>query len=392
MSRSPTSPGPRTSAPPSHGVLEVLPLPHPQGCRSWLIFDPERREAAGLDLHLDHAAWLAHTLRERGLKLRLVIDSHTHADHPSAAHKVASAFGATRVAHERAAHAGVTHHPKEGETLEIGRGALTVRHAPGHTPDHLVLELPGGVFSGDTLFIGSVARTDFLGGNAGELYDTLGRVFGPLPGATVLYPGHDYAGRIASTLEQERASNPWLKVGDRARFVAALSANPPPKPANMGDLLRFNRDNVALPVHISAADARARIESGAALSVIDVRTDPEVDAEMVPGSRQILLDTILDRVDEVRAIPAPRLLMCKMGVRAARAQAALAQMGVEGLVVIDGGIVAYKQAGGRVVPRKEGTVAPAGGSCSAGAPSPGGCSAPMPPGGCSAPAPEGPTT
>jgi len=365
---------------PTQGLLQVLPLPHVQGCRGYLIFDPARREAAALDLHLDQAAGLAETLAAHDLRLRLVIDSHTHADHPSASHKVAQAFGATRVAHEKAQHAGVTLHPQDGATLELGRGALTVRHAPGHTPDHLVLESPGVVFSGDTLFIGSVARTDFLGGNAGELFDTLGRVFGGLPGETVLYPGHDYAGRIDSTLAKERATNPWLRVGERARFIEALSANPPPMPANMGDLLRYNRENTPLPQRISAAEARERIEGGAALSVIDVRTDAEVDAEMVSGSRQILLDTVVARADEVRAVPAPRLLMCKGGVRAAKAQAALAALGIEGLVVIEGGMQAYKAAGGKVVPRKEGAVAPSGGSCSAGAPvAGGGCSAPPPP-------------
>ena len=367
---SPTD-APLAAARPTAGVLCVQPLPHAQGCRGYLVFDPERREAAALDLHLDQVRQAAEALAAQDLRLRWVIDSHTHADHPSAAAPVAQQFGAVRVAHERARHHGATHAPRDGEALELGRGALTVRHAPGHTPDHLVLETEGAVFSGDSLFIGSVARTDFLGGNAGELFDTLARVFGPLPGSTVLFPGHDYAGRIESTLAHERATNPWLKVGARARFVEALSANPPPKPANMADLLRFNREGLPLPTRISAAEARARIEAGAAVSVIDVRTDPEVDAQMIPGSRQILLDTVVARADEVRAVPAPRLLLCKAGVRAARAQAALAALGIEGLVVIEGGIEAYKAAGGSVLPRKAGACPPSGGSaCSAGAPPP----------------------
>lgn len=375
------------AARPTAGVLQVLPLPHPQGCRAYLILDPERREAAALDLHLDQGRAVLEALAAQQLRLRYVIDSHTHADHPSAAAEVARHTGAARVAHARARHHGVTHSPADGEALEVGRGALTVRHAPGHTPDHLVLATPGAVFSGDSLFIGSVARTDFLGGNAGELFDTLARVFGPLPGETALYPGHDYAGRIASTLAQERRSNPWLQVADRARFVEALSANPPPKPANMADLLRFNRDGQPLPARITAAEARERIEAGAAVSVIDVRTPAEVDAATIPGAHPIALDTVLQRADEVRAIPAPRLLLCRMGPRAYRAQAALHGLGIEGLVVIDGGIEAYVAAGGRVAPRTPGAQAPAAGpACSAGTP-PGACAAPPPSGACSAPPP-----
>ena len=361
---------------PTSGLLSVQPLAHAQGCRGYLIFDPERREAAALDLHLDQAADVERTLKENDLRLALVIDSHTHADHPSAAQKIATAFGARRVAHAKSGHKGVTVPPQDGETLPVGRGGLVVRHAPGHTPDHLVLETGGAVFSGDTLFIGSVARADFLGGNAGELFDTISRVFGPLPGETVLYPGHDYQGRTDSTLAKERAHNPWLKVGDRAKFVQALSANPPPKPANMNDLLRYNREGEPLPKRISAAEAKARIEAGAAGSVIDVRTDEELDAEMIPGSRHILLDTVFDRAEEIRATPAPRLLLCRLGQRAARAQAALASLGIEGLVVIEGGIQAYRAAGGKTAPRREGAPAPTGGSCAAGAP--GGCAASLP--------------
>jgi glyoxylase-like metal-dependent hydrolase (beta-lactamase superfamily II) len=373
---------------PTAGPLAVVPLPHAQGCRGYLILDPERREAALLDAHLDQVAGLAAAVNAQALTVRYVIDSHTHADHPSGAAGLAAALGAVRVTHPKAAHRGATHHPKDGEGLELGRGGLTVRHAPGHTPDHLVLETPGAVFSGDSLLIGSVARTDFLGGNAGELFDTLARVFGPLGGETLLFPGHDYAGRTESTLAKERVGNPWLKITDRARFVSALTANPPPKPANMADLLRLNRENTPLPTHVSAAEAKARIESGAAVSVIDVRTDAEVDAEMIPGSRQIRLDTLLERADEVRAVPAPRLILCKLGQRAARAQHALQHLGIEGLVVIDGGIEAYRAAGGKTAPRREGAAPPSSGGC--GAPAPGACSAPPPPsGGCSAPPSHG---
>ena len=213
----PTAPAPAVRS--TSGVLKVLPLAHAQGCRGYLLFDPAKREAAALDLHLDQAAEVAQLLKDNELALRFVIDSHTHADHPSAAQKVATAFGATRVAHEKARHKGAGHHPKDGEVLPVGGGGLTVRHAPGHTPDHLVLETPGAVFSGDTLFIGSVARTDFLGGNAGELFDTLGRVFGPLPAETVLYPGHDYADRPNAPLDHVRRTNPMLQAPDYQSFL-----------------------------------------------------------------------------------------------------------------------------------------------------------------------------
>jgi glyoxylase-like metal-dependent hydrolase (beta-lactamase superfamily II) len=117
---------------------------------------------------------------------------------------------------------------------------VTVRHAPGHTPDHLVLLSDGALFSGDTLLIGSVARTDFLGGDAGQLFDSLHRVTDDLPDETVVYPGHDYQGRTQTTLAEERTSNPWLGM-QREEFVRQLTANPPPQPASSPASAAFTR-------------------------------------------------------------------------------------------------------------------------------------------------------
>src|SRR5690606_19277181 len=129
---------------------------------------------------------------------------------------------------------------------------VTVMHAPGHTPDHIVLRTDAAVFAGDTLLIGAVARTDFIGGDAGQLFDSLRRVFDGLPDETIVFPGHDYAGRSTTTIGVERSTNPWLQMKDRADFVAQLTANKPPRPANMDGLLRLNREGVAIPASVSA--------------------------------------------------------------------------------------------------------------------------------------------
>jgi rhodanese-related sulfurtransferase len=80
--------------------------------------------------------------------------------------------------------------------------------------------------------------------------------------------------------------------------------------------------------------------------VIDVRTGAEFDAEHIPGSRLIPLDQIEKRVDEVRATPAPRLLMCRSGARAGMARSTLAALHVSGLTVVEGGVLAFSGAGG----------------------------------------------
>lgn len=328
------------------GALIVVPFHHPQGCRTYLVADPTSREALAIDVHLDLVQEVSARLEEEGWELRYVVDTHTHADHPSGSGALAAAHpNATRVAHADGHHAGVSLHPADGQQLALGERLISVRHAPGHTPDQMVLLTDRVLFSGDSLFIGGVARTDFLGGDAGTLYDSLQRVLDGLDDEVIVLPGHDYEGHEQTTVGAERMSNPWLAM-DRDEFIRNLTADPPPRPANMDDLLRLNRAGVEIPSAISAAEAAQIVRSGGATTVIDVRTGVEYDSEHIPGSRLITLDQLEQRIDEVRATPAPRLLLCRTGSRAEMARKTLANLDVAGLSVIEGGLEAYVRSGG----------------------------------------------
>lgn len=346
------------------GSLAVMPFLHPQGCRTYLVADPESREALVVDPHLDAVHETARQIGMRGLSLRWIVDTHTHADHPSGAGTLNRFAIATRVAHSNAGHQGVTHMPDDGEPLPLGDRQVVVRHAPGHTPDHLVLVSDGALFSGDSLFIGGVARTDFLGGDAGQLFDSIHEKLLTLDDDVVLYPGHDYAGRVESTIGAERANNPWLRIEDRDAFVERLTANPPAEPANMAALLRFNRNGTAIPPVVSAEEAARIVQGGGAGTVVDVRTLEEVRAAHIPGSIHVPLEAIHAHADEVRATPAPRLLLCRVGRRAEMARRMLAALGIDGMSVIDGGILAYAQVGGETA-GGDLRSASAGGTCSA---------------------------
>jgi glyoxylase-like metal-dependent hydrolase (beta-lactamase superfamily II) len=329
--------------------LDVIPFQHPQGCRTWIVRDQSAGVAIAIDVHLDFVESVKEFLKKGSLKLSYVVDTHTHADHPSGSMALATATGATRVAHRAGGHSGVTKHPEDQEVLRAGAIELLVRHAPGHTPDHMVLLGGKSLFAGDTLLIGGVARTDFLGGDAGQLFDTLRRVIDPLPGDTVLRPGHDYQGRLTSTLAEERASNPWLQMTDRKTFVENLTRNPPPRPANMDTLLRWNRDGAEIPERVSLGDLKEFIDAGGAASVIDVRTPVEWNTVHIDGSVLVPLDQLAQEADRVRMAPAPRMLICNTGRRAGLARVQLAAMGISGLSVVDGGVESYRDMGGQVV-------------------------------------------
>jgi rhodanese-related sulfurtransferase len=91
------------------------------------------------------------------------------------------------------------------------------------------------------------------------------------------------------------------------------------------------------------------VRKGGAGSVIDVRSGVEYDSEHVPGCVHVPLGELAARADEVRAAPAPRLLLCRSGPRATSARAILAGLGLGGLSVVEGGLEAYRAAGGATV-------------------------------------------
>ena len=367
----------KPAMPEAVGSLQITPLPHPQGCRGYVVVDPASKEAVVVDAHLDQAMEVAAMVSANDWNVRWLVDTHTHADHPSASAPLHKQLGATRVAHAKSRHVGVTHHPDDDEPLAIGDQQVTVRFAPGHTPDHIALVSDAAVFSGDSLFIQSVARADFIGGDAGQLYDSLQDVLLSLPDETILYPGHDYEGRIHSTIGQERSDNPWLQLADRDAFVAAITANKPAEPANMAALLKLNIEGTPIPPRISPHEAKRLVEEGGAGSIVDVRELEEIEAAHITGSRHILLNEILQRADEVRATPAPRLILCAHGVRAQMAAQALHSMGIQGLSVIEGGLAEYMRAGGEVVGGNLQSATGGGGCCAAAPPT--SCAAEPPP-------------
>lgn len=331
------------------GEPEIVPFAHPAGCRTYLIVDRPTGRALAVDVHGDLLDDVLGRVEREGWTLDAVVDTHTHADHPSASAEVARRTGAERIAHEAAHHRGVARHPADGEVLELGESEVVVRHAPGHTPDHVLLRTSDAVLTGDSLLIGGVARTDFLGGDAGTLHDTLHRLLDGLPDETRVFPGHDYQGRVSSTLGDERRTNGWLTMESRAEFVARLTDDAPPRPANMDALLQLNRDGEPVPAERPAAELVEVVRGGGARSVLDVRTAIELAEKQVAGAHHVELSELAEHLDDIRRMPAPRWLLCRTGSRARQAKTWLEERGVAALTVAAGGIEAYDAAGGELV-------------------------------------------
>lgn len=188
---------------------------------TYLVADGERGDAVVIDPSFGIEEVLQ-AIDERGVKVRYVLNTHSHQDHIAGNEDVRQRTGA-----KIAAHRNVPYRPDvalaEGDTIEAGRLRFSVLHTPGHTPDSVLYLFEGHAATGDTLFVGECGRTDLPGGDPSALYDSLfGRIV-QLDDATVILPGHDYGVTPTSTIGREKEENYVLKPRTREEFVRFLS-------------------------------------------------------------------------------------------------------------------------------------------------------------------------
>jgi glyoxylase-like metal-dependent hydrolase (beta-lactamase superfamily II) len=193
----------------------------PLDTNCWLVDDGEGGPLLVVD-PADEAQVILESLG--GATVEAVVLTHGHFDHLAAVAEVLRATGSTLLVHEAdapnitsAAGTGgamfgfdVVSPPaervlKEGDGISFGTASLEVLHTPGHTPGSICLYAPGHLISGDTLFAGSVGRTDFPDGDMSAMRRSIARLAG-LPDETRVYPGHG----PETTIGRERRVNPFL--------------------------------------------------------------------------------------------------------------------------------------------------------------------------------------
>jgi hydroxyacylglutathione hydrolase len=195
----------------------------------YLIGDEETQEGLFID-PADDARKLLAEAKSHGLnKIKYIVNTHSHVDHIMGNAEMVKKSGAKIIIHAEDAPAlsrtpssllemfGATASPPadivvtEGDAILVGKVSLKVIHTPGHSPGGMSLYVDGMVFTGDTLFVGSVGRTDFPGSSWDVLEASVRKKLYVLPEETVVFPGHNYGPTPTSTIQYERRHNPFVR-------------------------------------------------------------------------------------------------------------------------------------------------------------------------------------
>jgi len=202
----------------------------PESCTfTYLVGDRQARVVALVDpVHEQVERDLA---RVAALGLRLVhtIETHLHADHVTSGNELAERCGSLPVVHRDSHVACEALRVVGGDRVKIGAIELRVIETPGHTPESVSYLLEDRVLTGDALLVGTCGRTDFQGGDAGQLWDSVHERLFTLPDDTRVFPAHDYKGRTESRIGDEKKNNARL-LRSRAEFVALMEHLDLPRP------------------------------------------------------------------------------------------------------------------------------------------------------------------
>lgn len=309
---------------------------------SYLLVDPVTLQGVLIDPVQEQLERDLSLIKELGVELLYVLETHVHADHVTSAGRIRQQTGAKIVYSQAAEVKAIDVAIQDGETLKFGQQVITALSTPGHTNGCVSYVVDGMVFSGDTLLIHGCGRTDFQQGSAETLYDSISQKLFALSDEMLVYPAHDYAGRTVSTIGEEKRWNRRLGGGkSKAEFVQImnnLNLDLPKKineavPANMETGISFNPKRY-LHEEFSMVDLH---QAWQALPedalIVDTRSVAEFAGGHVPNARNIPFGDEGGYVDELKAFKRV-YLYCRSGRRAQTVFTNLSIMGLNNLVCV----------------------------------------------------------
>jgi glyoxylase-like metal-dependent hydrolase (beta-lactamase superfamily II) len=216
---------------------------------TYLIADPDTKDAALVDPVLEQVERDLKLLNELGLDLRFCLETHIHADHITGTGRLRELTGCQGIVPEHAEAGCADRFIRHKEVIQVGSIPVEAIATPGHTDSHMSFLVNGDrVLSGDALFIRGCGRTDFQSGDAGVLYDHVTQQLFTLPDNTLVYPGHDYRGQTVSTIGEEKRFNPRFAGKNRAAFIDLMNNLNLPDPKKIAEAVPANQQCGKVPV------------------------------------------------------------------------------------------------------------------------------------------------
>ena len=261
------------------------------GCASYLVGDESAGEAVLVDPAYAVEQYLE-AAKQEGVRIVRVLETHTHADHVSGHGRLALEHEIPVSVHP-AAEATYLHDPLEdGEEVAVGSVRVRCIHTPGHRPEHCCFLADSALLTGDSLFVGAVARPD-LAVEAREgaegLFNSLHRLL-ELPDDVRVFPGH-VAGSLcgtgmssdpSSTIGAERRGNALLALATVQEFVDEATGTAMPRPPNMVRIVELNRGPF-----LGASAPLEPVGSAGGATVLDVRPAADFAAGHVAGALNV---------------------------------------------------------------------------------------------------------
>jgi glyoxylase-like metal-dependent hydrolase (beta-lactamase superfamily II)/rhodanese-related sulfurtransferase len=330
------------------------------GTYTYLLASRRGGEALIVDPVLDKVDRYLSLIRELDLKLVKAVDTHLHADHITGLGKLRDSTRCITVMGEQSSVDVVGMRVADGDVLRIEGLELEAIYTPGHTDDSYSFRMQDRVFTGDTLLIRGTGRTDFQNGCPRAQYDSIFNRLLRLPDDTMVFPAHDYKGDTVSTIEEEKRCNPRLQVASADAYVALMNGLNLSNPKMMDVAVPANRcqglaqGDIARLGRAITADRAASVMACKATVLVDLREKAERRKHgSIPGSLHVPYSGLDDAIQpggtlhELAAATSKRLLFyCAFGERSAMAVRAAHEAGLESACHIDGGIDAWKKAGG----------------------------------------------
>jgi sulfur dioxygenase len=330
------------------------------GTYSYLLASRAGGEAMIIDPVLEKVDRYLQLIRELDLKLVKAVDTHLHADHITGLGALRDRTHCITVMGENTKADVVSMRLAEGDKLTIEGMTLDVLYTPGHTDDSYSFLMHDRVFTGDTLLIRGTGRTDFQNGNARAQYESLFGKLLRLPDETLVFPAHDYKGDTVSTIGEEKRYNPRLQVKSIDDYVALMANLKLPNPKMM---------DVAVPSNMKIGLAQQEIaRRGWALNAaqalpligrpdiafVDLREASERHKHgSIPGSLHAPYGDLQDNIgaggilhELARSTEKRIVFYCAFGERSAMAVQAARDAGLTSTLHVEGGVDAWKRAGG----------------------------------------------